>query len=92
MRIELDLQRLAPSLENSAFTYGFNTAYLKTIANHWQSKFNWRDQEVRLNAFPQFTTSLDGIDVHFLHVKPDPVKAKGKTVLPLMIVHGWPGQ
>ena len=91
-RLASDLQRIAEPLEDSAFTYGFNTKSLVKIGEYWRTKFDWKKQVKALNEFPQFKTDLDGIEVHFLHVKPDPAKAKGKTVLPLLLVHGWPGR
>lgn len=95
-RLKLDLARLKTDhqdpLENAAFTYGFNNDYLtSTLADYWINKYDWKSQEKTLNQFPQFKTSIDGLDIHFIHAKPDPVKSKGKTVLPLLIVHGWPG-
>lgn len=95
-RIKLDTARLKTShpspLEDTAFTYGFNSNYLtSTVADYWLNKYDWRAQEKMLNKFPQFVTNVDGINVHFLHVKPDSKLAKGKTVLPLLVSHGWPG-
>jgi juvenile hormone epoxide hydrolase len=61
------------------------------LGDYWLKKYDWRKQEKMLNGFPQFMTTIDGVDVHFMHVKPDPVKSAGKTVLPLLMGHGWPG-
>ncbi|WP_052850913.1 epoxide hydrolase family protein [Streptomyces avicenniae] len=64
---------------------GVPTAYLKELAAHWRDAFDWRATEAELNRFPQFTTELDGYDVHFLHVRsPEP------DALPLVLLHGWP--
>ncbi len=90
-RLELDLARLAPPLEGAAFNYGFNSDYLKTVGKYWLEKYDWRREESALNSVPHFKTSLDGLDVHFVHAKPDAKAAKGKKVLPLLMVHGWPG-
>lgn len=95
-RIGLDRKRLttrhAEPLEGAAFDYGFNGHFLtEAVASYWMEKYDWIGEQKRLNAFPQFITSIDGLDVHFVHVKPDPVASKGKTVLPLLMVHGWPG-
>ena len=55
-------------------------------------QINWKKQEKMLNdILPQFKTSIDGLDIHFAHVKPDLSLSKGKKVLPLLMVHGWPG-
>eukprot|EP00092_Neocalanus_flemingeri_P056792 GFUD01067373.1.p1 GENE.GFUD01067373.1~~GFUD01067373.1.p1 ORF type:complete len:472 (+),score=108.11 GFUD01067373.1:30-1445(+) len=88
-RIISDLPRLSPALEDSAFNYGFNTKFLKDIARYWLEEFDWQAQETLLNSFPQFITNIDGLDIHYLHVKPSPVS--GQKVVPLLLVHGWPG-
>jgi pimeloyl-ACP methyl ester carboxylesterase len=65
---------------------GVPLAYLKDLAQYWRDGYDWRVQEARLNEFPQFTTTIDGQNVHFLHVRsPEP------EALPLIITHGWPG-
>ena len=59
--------------------------YLRPLADYWARGFDWRAQEARLNAFPQFTTTIDGQTIHFLHVRsPNP------DATPLLITHGWP--
>merc|ERR1711892_203059 len=88
-RIKSDLDRLSPPLEGSKFEYGFNTEFLKEIAKYWLEEFNWSSQEALLNSFPQFLTNIDGLEIHFLHVKPQ--ETTGKKIVPLLLVHGWPG-
>jgi pimeloyl-ACP methyl ester carboxylesterase len=62
------------------------TAYLKDLADYWRTDYDWRAAEARLNEFPQFTSTIDGVNIHFLHVRsPEP------EALPLMLIHGWPG-
>jgi pimeloyl-ACP methyl ester carboxylesterase len=64
---------------------GVPVAYLRELAAYWADGFDWRAQEARLNAYPQFTTDIDGQTVHFLHVRsPEP------EALPLVITHSWP--
>ena len=59
--------------------------YLKGLVEYWRSGYEWREQEAKLNALPQFTTEIDGQKIHFLHVRsPEP------DALPLIITHGWP--
>ena len=59
---------------------------MRELAEYWRSAYDWRAEEARLNRFPQFTTTIDGQNVHFLHVRsPEP------DALPLIITHGWPG-
>ena len=61
-------------------------AYVEELADHWRSGYDWRAWEARLNEHPQFTTTIDGQNVHFLHVRsPEP------EALPLVLTHGWPG-
>jgi pimeloyl-ACP methyl ester carboxylesterase len=62
------------------------TGYLKGLAGYWREGYDWRAQEARLNAFPQFTAEIDGQTIHFLHARsPEP------NALPLLLIHGWPG-
>jgi pimeloyl-ACP methyl ester carboxylesterase len=65
---------------------GVQLATLQELARHWTTEYDWRRCEARLNALPQFTTELDGVDVHFIHVKSPHANA-----LPLIVTHGWPG-
>src|SRR4029077_4893220 len=65
---------------------GVQLATLQELARYWAADYDWRACEARLNALPQFKTEIDGVDVHFIHVKsPHP------DALPLIITHGWPG-
>lgn len=65
---------------------GVPGAYLREMADYWRTDFDWRAAEARLNRYPQFTTTIDGATVHFLHVRsPEP------DALPLVVTHGWPG-
>nr|CAD7394412.1 unnamed protein product [Timema cristinae] len=82
--------KLTPPLEGIGFQYGFNTDYLKKVVDFWRTKYNWREREAYLNSFPQFKTQVDGLDIHFLHVKPKQVPPSTR-VLPLLLLHGWPG-
>lgn len=68
------------------WSYGVPVGYAQQLAEYWRTGFDWRAAEARLNAFPQFTTRIEGQNVHFLHVRsPEP------DALPLIITHGWPG-
>ncbi|XP_031176961.1 epoxide hydrolase 1 [Sander lucioperca] len=86
----IDQTRPVPSLEDSHFTYGFNSQCLHTVLSYWRNGFDWRRQVDRLNQYPHFKTTIEGIDIHYLHVKPKTVP-EGSTALPLIMVHGWPG-
>ena len=65
---------------------GAPLARLQPLVKYWASGYDWRKAEAKLNALPQFTTNIDGVDVHFIQVK-----SKEKNALPLLITHGWPG-
>ncbi|XP_043916346.1 epoxide hydrolase 1-like isoform X2 [Protopterus annectens] len=86
----LDHVRLFTSLEDSRFHYGFNPIYLQKIISYWRNEFDWNKQLGVLNHFPQYKTKIEGIDVHFVHVKPPHLRA-GCSAKPLLMIHGWPG-
>jgi pimeloyl-ACP methyl ester carboxylesterase len=65
---------------------GAQLARLQQLLRYWGTGYDWRKAEARLNALPQFTTNIDGIDIHFIQVK-----SKEKNAMPLLITHGWPG-
>lgn len=78
--------RWPDELPDVGWTYGTPTSYLKGLAAYWRSSYDWRKHEAKLNEFAQFTTTIDGQNIHFLHVRsPEP------DALPLIITHGWPG-
>lgn len=77
--------RWAAPLPGTGWERGVPTGYLRELATYWVEQFDWRAQESALNAFPQFVTEIDGLDVHFLHVRsPEP------DAVPLVLTHGWP--
>jgi pimeloyl-ACP methyl ester carboxylesterase len=65
---------------------GVQLATMQELARYWTTDYDWRKAEARLNALPQFTTEIDGVDIHFLHVK-----SPHEQALPLLMTHGWPG-
>ncbi|HEY6526829.1 MAG TPA: epoxide hydrolase [Solirubrobacteraceae bacterium] len=65
---------------------GVQLATLRALAEYWVTEYDWRRCEARLNALPQFKTEIDGVDVHFIHVK-----SRHEEALPLIMTHGWPG-
>jgi len=65
---------------------GVQLATMQELARYWAAEYDWRACQAELNALPQFTTEIDGVDIHFIHVKSDHAGA-----LPLIITHGWPG-
>lgn len=70
----------------SDWSQGVPLAYLQEVCAYWADGYDWRAREAALNAFPQFTTVIDGLDVHFLHVRSPHAQAT-----PLLLTHGWPG-
>ena len=65
---------------------GVQLAAIQNLARYWTTEYDWRRCEARLNALPQFKTEIDGVDIHFIHVKSD-----HENALPLIMTHGWPG-
>jgi pimeloyl-ACP methyl ester carboxylesterase len=65
---------------------GVRLATIQAVVRYWQSGYDWRKGEAKLNALPQFVTTIDGLDIHFIHVR-----SKRASALPLLIMHGWPG-
>jgi pimeloyl-ACP methyl ester carboxylesterase len=65
---------------------GVQLGRLQELAQYWVSGYDWRKAEAKLNALPQFTTTIDGVDIHFIHVR-----SRQKNALPLIVTHGWPG-
>ena len=65
---------------------GVQLATMQALADYWAKHYDWRKVEARLNALPQFTTNIDGVDIHFIHVR-----SKYPNALPMIITHGWPG-
>ncbi len=86
LRGRLARTRWPDQIPGSAWTYGVDQAYLRTLVEYWRTAFDWREAERRLNAFDQFTTVIDGVDLHFIHQR-----SKHGNALPLVITHGWPG-
>ena len=67
-------------------TQGVQLATTQALARYWATEYDWRRCEARLNAYPQFITEIDGLDIHFIHVR-----SKHENALPLIVTHGWPG-
>jgi pimeloyl-ACP methyl ester carboxylesterase len=86
LRERLGRTRFPDQAPGEPWAYGTNVEYLRGLVEYWRTAFDWRAQEARLNAFPQFKVPLHDIDVHFLHVP-----GKGPNPCPLLLMHGWPG-
>jgi microsomal epoxide hydrolase len=86
LRHRLARTRWPDELPGVGWAYGAPLGYVRELADYWLKTYDWRAQEARLNRFPQFTTTIDGARMHFLHVRsPEP------DALPLVVTHGWPG-
>ncbi|XP_077295129.1 juvenile hormone epoxide hydrolase 1-like isoform X2 [Arctopsyche grandis] len=77
-------------LEGIGFQYGFHNNFLKSVVNFWKNGYPYIERLNYLNQFPQFKTNIQGLDIHYLHVKPTQNKDNLK-VFPMMLLHGWPG-
>jgi pimeloyl-ACP methyl ester carboxylesterase len=86
LRERLGRTRYPDAAPGEPWAYGADVSYLQQFVDYWRERFDWRAQEQALNAVPQFTVPLAGIDLHFLHVQ-----GKGPAPLPLLLLHGWPG-
>jgi epoxide hydrolase len=86
LRHRLARTRWPASLPGDDWDTGVPTGWLRDLADYWRSGYDWRAAEARINGFPQFTTMIDGQQIHFLHVRsPEP------DAFPLVLTHGWPG-
>src|SRR5689334_707643 len=65
---------------------GVQLATIQALASYWATDYDWRKIEAKMNALPQFITEIDGLDIHFIHVR-----SKHENALPLIVTHGWPG-
>ncbi|MEV2195317.1 epoxide hydrolase family protein [Streptomyces phaeochromogenes] len=86
LNARLDLTRWPDELPGVGWEYGVPRDYLKELVRYWRHAYDWREAEARLNEWPQFTTTIDGANIHFAHIRsPEP------DATPLIITHGWPG-
>lgn len=85
LQSRLQSTRWADDAEGSGWDYGVDAEYLKSYVNYWQNEYNWREQEASLNALPQFRAEIDGVGIHFIHVR-----GKGPNPTPIILTHGWP--
>jgi len=72
--------------DDGGWEYGTNLKYLKELCEYWVSSYDWRKHEARLNKFEQFTTAVEGMEIHYIRVK-----GSGLKPMPLIMMHGWPG-
>jgi pimeloyl-ACP methyl ester carboxylesterase len=86
LRDRLDRTRWPDELPGAGWSYGVPRDYLEQLVSYWRHEYDWRAAEARLNLWPQFTTVIDGANIHFAHIRsPEP------AAIPLIMTHGWPG-
>ena len=86
LRARLDLTRWPSELTGVGWDRGVPVGYLRELAEYWKTDYDWRAAEARINQFPQYTTTIDGQNIHFLHVR-----SVEPGAVPLILTHGWPG-
>jgi pimeloyl-ACP methyl ester carboxylesterase len=86
LHARLDRVRWPDEAPDAPWLYGTSLGFMRELIDHWRHRFDWRTTEAQLNAWPQYKTRIDDIDVHFLHVPGQGVNPK-----PLLLSHGWPG-
>jgi pimeloyl-ACP methyl ester carboxylesterase len=86
LKFRISQTRWTDEIKGSGWQYGANLSYIKELADYWLDKFDWRKVENKINQYPNYLAEIDGIKIHFLHIK-----GKGKISVPLIITHGWPG-
>ncbi|HEY2277965.1 MAG TPA: epoxide hydrolase N-terminal domain-containing protein, partial [Streptosporangiaceae bacterium] len=86
LRDRLARTRWPDELPGAGWDYGIPLEYTKELAEYWRTGYDWRVHEARLNGFGQFTTTIDGQRIHYLHIR-----SASSGALPLIVTHGWPG-
>src|SRR6478609_1309914 len=86
LKMRLERTRWPDELPGVGSSYGAPLGYVQELAAYWRDSYDWRAQEARLNSYPQFTTTIDDQNIHFLHIRSNEANA-----LPLIVTHGWPG-
>jgi hypothetical protein len=85
LRERLARTRWPDEVADAGWEQGTNLAYMQELVGYWESSFDWREQEERLNRFAHFRAEVDGFGVHFIHER-----GKGPDPMPLVLTHGWP--
>jgi pimeloyl-ACP methyl ester carboxylesterase len=86
LRRRLSATRLPDRETVTDFSQGVPLKTIRQALEHWTTRYDWRKVEAKLNAYPNFLTEIDGLDIHFIHVR-----SKHENALPLIVTHGWPG-
>ena len=86
LRDRLSRTRWPDAIPGTGWEYGADVDYIRELCEYWRTGFDWRAREAELNQYPGFLCEVDGVDLHFWHVR-----GKGPNPMPLLLVHGWPG-
>lgn len=86
LRARLTRTRWPGPLPGEPWSRGADVAYIRELCEYWIASYDWRKHEAALNAYPMFTSAIDGVDIRYWHVR-----GKGPSPMPLILVHGWPG-
>ena len=86
LRGRLERTRLPDQIPDTGWEYGSDRAYMDELLEYWRTQYDWRQHEEALNALPHFKAEIDGVDLHFIHIR-----SREPRAIPLVITHGWPG-
>jgi pimeloyl-ACP methyl ester carboxylesterase len=86
MRRRIKATRFPEKETVADFSQGVQLGFIQALASYWATEYDWRKVEAKLNSYPNFLTEIDGLDIHFMHIR-----SKHENALPLIVTHGWPG-
>jgi hypothetical protein len=86
LRTRLGATRWPDSVAGAGWDHGADLGYMRELVAYWQGRFDWRTQEAKLNELPHFRAEIDGLGIHFVHVR-----GEGSKPLPIVLTHGWQG-
>jgi len=86
MRRRITATRFPEKETVADFSQGVQLAFIQALARYWATDYDWRKVEAKLNSYPNFLTEIDGLDIHFMHIR-----SRHENAIPLIVTHGWPG-
>lgn len=90
LKYRLENSRVRPSFSENNFKYGFHSQTVKKTLDVWMNKYKWKEIELAMNSFNNFLTKIEGLDVHFVHIKPRSALNSPNAVVRILLIHGWP--